>query len=469
MGLVLLALYLVGNALFLSIAVGRDQWLRSILTLWRNLSTHDDLSHGLTLSLERDAARISRQMIHRGFVGIDPGYAERELDADRAANGASNFTREPASGLAPASAYANLVVAHQPTDWAPQYHGTECQSLYPRPDCPFPGLCAPAAEGRASDQPCVVWRSGTPASLARAKGIEELASRDHTLDFDSPGRWREDDLWHPYGSTMQHNEGYAFFTPEDVQRCFMGKRVMFSGDSTIRQLFYRVVNYLRGIPTNAEHLFNWGTASYIAFSDGTDQFIPVCPNRECEIPSNAQYSILFDWHDHRNYTWNVHRIRELRADIVLQGIVYWRGCYEDPAEWRDALDALFSEGWQGQYTWYHTPEKRHSNYREFYWRNRRMRRWIREHRERGNERVNGIPGDALARLYNGREIVRDRRPIESSYDDVHFMATFLEADYPKPIKAGLQYVKTPLDWDTRDMFNFNLMQLWLNGICRPTT
>lgn len=200
-------------------------------------------------------------MLHRGFVGIDRGYAERELDADRAANGASNFTREPASGLAPASAYANLVVAHPPADWTAQYQGSGCQSTYPLKDCPFPGLCAPVSEERKMhelDQPCVVWRSGIPASLRRvissAGHTVDSASREHTLDFDSPGRWLDDDLWHPCASTqsslrvlvlkdanidgsdMHHNEGYAFFTPEDVQRCFMGKRIMLTGDSMVRQL-----------------------------------------------------------------------------------------------------------------------------------------------------------------------------------------------------------------------------------------
>lgn len=294
------------------------------------------------------------------------------------------------------------------------------------------------------------------------------AKRADVLDFDSPGRWLEDDLWHPYGPEMHHDEGYAFFTPEDAQRCFMGKRIMFSGDSMIRQLYTRVINYVRGIPTNAEHLYNWGTGSYIAFPDGTDRFTPECPDRRCEIPSDSLYSIVFDWHDHQNYTWDVQRVLDLRADVVIQSIVYWRGCYEDLNELRDAFDRLLPD-WRGHYTWYHTPEKRNSNYREFYWRNRRMRRWIERHRAAGDTRLNALPADRLARLHNGRHIVRDRRPIKSAYDDVHFMATFLEADYPKPIKAGLQYVKAPMDWDTRDMFNFNLMQLWLNGICRPTT
>lgn len=67
-GLALLAVYLVANALFLSVAVGRDQWLRSILTWWRNLSSHDDLSHGLTLSLERDAARYAIRSVEMANV-----------------------------------------------------------------------------------------------------------------------------------------------------------------------------------------------------------------------------------------------------------------------------------------------------------------------------------------------------------------------------------------------------------------
>jgi len=71
------------------------------------------------------------------------------------------------------------------------------------------------------------------------------------------------------GPELPHSDGYTFFTPEDVHRCFVGKRIVFSGDSLIRQLFTRTINYLRGTPTNAEHLFNWGTGSYVAFPNGT--------------------------------------------------------------------------------------------------------------------------------------------------------------------------------------------------------
>ena len=128
---------------------------------------------------------------------------------------------------------------------------------------------------------------------------------------------------------------------------------------------------------------------------------------------------------------------------------------------RSSLESILlapSADWRGQYTWVHTPEKRNSNYREFYWRNRRMRRWIERLRENGDFRVNAIPGDELARQFNGRNMVRDRRPIRSGFgqwlviktkppshrpniDDVHFMATFLEADYPNPLKVGFLFLK----------------------------
>ena len=143
-------------------------------------------------------------MLDLGFAGVDPDYATYELDADRAENGANNFTVEPASGLAPASAYAHLFVARPPSDWQPQYHGHECMSRYPLHHCPFPGLCAPATATHNTDdsRPCAVWHTGQSRSLQRAldSGMsahrDPAASRRDTQDYDAPGRWI-DSLWHP--------------------------------------------------------------------------------------------------------------------------------------------------------------------------------------------------------------------------------------------------------------------------------
>jgi len=149
--------------------------------------------------------RIARLLLDEGWRGIDSDYAERELEFDRTANGARNFTIDSRSGLAPASAFRGLFISDPPTQWTPQYSGHDCLSRYPLRHCPFPGLCAPAAPEHAADsaQPCAVWRSGEVHSLKRAidSGMptlrrDERATRVGTQNFDSPGRWL-DHLWHP--------------------------------------------------------------------------------------------------------------------------------------------------------------------------------------------------------------------------------------------------------------------------------
>ena len=150
--------------------------------------------------------------------------------------------------------------------------------------------------------------------------------------------------------------------------------------------------------------------------------MPACPDRHCDIPPESLYSLQFDWHDHLNGTFNVGRLVDMRADVVVQSVLYWRGCYEDLDWMRSSVESnLLSPkaAWRGQYSWVHTPEKRDSNYREFYWRNRRMRRWVERLRAHGERRVNMIPADELARLHNGRMVVRDRRPITSSFGMHH--------------------------------------------------
>ena len=65
------------------------------------------------------------------------------------------------------------------------------------------------------------------------------------------------------------NKTYHFFTPEDIHRCFAGKRIVMQGDSMIRQVYSRLINYLRLIPTHCEHVFSFTTSSYSVFRNGT--------------------------------------------------------------------------------------------------------------------------------------------------------------------------------------------------------
>ncbi|KZV86927.1 hypothetical protein EXIGLDRAFT_774131 [Exidia glandulosa HHB12029] len=438
-------------------------------------SLPDSMSRAYRRSFTRPAARIPRLLLSRSLVGIDPTYASAELDDDKRENGGYNYTIEPASGLSPSSAYANLVVSDPAPDVLaalPQYRGEHCLSTYPLSVCPFPGLCSPPADELERGLPCAVWGTGkaesihryevAPRELAHARDLEQV------LDWDAPGRW-VGDLWHPYnsGAAKQQGRTFHYFTPDEMHACLRGKRIVVQGDSMLRQFFSRIISYSRLQPTSCEHIFNWGTAMYNVFSNGSDSFEPACPDRKCVFPDEALYTVIFDWHDEYSPEGNIARWKAMEADIVVQGTVYWIGSDIDLVDIRNSLRNLAGSEWNGQFSWFLSPEKTIDWYDQYDWRNGQMRELFAELRANG-ARMNLLPVDRLARVNNGRRIVRDRRPVTSGYDDVHFKCGFTDSDYPNPLKPGLQHVKAPMDWDARDVFNLNILQLWLNGICDPS-
>ena len=77
------------------------------------------------------------------------------------------------------------------------------------------------------------------------------------------------DLWQPDETNKTHAQPWHFFTPEEIHQCFIGKRIVFQGDSMIRQIMTRLVFYLRMYPTMCEHQYHFGTARYYAFKNGS--------------------------------------------------------------------------------------------------------------------------------------------------------------------------------------------------------
>ncbi|KZV85298.1 hypothetical protein EXIGLDRAFT_726319 [Exidia glandulosa HHB12029] len=404
-------------------------------------------------------------------------YAEKELAQDMDLHGGNNETVDPRSGKSPANAFRDIVVAHPSADvraLEPQFRGTRCLHHYPLDVCPFPGLCPPAAddaEDKSNTKPCGEWGEGRPASLKRFLDKGGLHAnrtfRDEPLDWDVPGRWKGD-LWHPYGGPTAPAHRYHFYTPEDLHQCFRGKRIVFQGDSIVRQMFSRLVQYMRLQATNCEHVFSWSTASYQVFPNGKDKFVPDCPDRKCSFPDDALYTIMYDWHEPQDEHKNLARLVELGADAVVHAITYWIGSDVDLVQSREAMDKLFADPtWKGQFSWHLSPEKTVDWYDQYDWRNANMRKFFSDWKAKGKKGLNLVPMDRLARTNNGRRIVRDRRPVDSEYDDVHFMCDYINTELWKPMEPGLQNLKAPMDWDARDVVNLNAIQLWANSICEP--
>lgn len=99
------------------------------------------------------------------------------------------------------------------------------------------------------------------------------------------------------GKEVPAGQRFHFFTPEEVHQCFKGKRLVVQGDSMMRQFFHRLVNYLRQIPTSCEPSLHRTTGEYMVFTNGSDHYELVCPDRNCPRYDNALYRIFWDWGD----------------------------------------------------------------------------------------------------------------------------------------------------------------------------
>jgi hypothetical protein len=256
---------------------------------------------------------------------------------------------------------------------------------------------------------------------------------------------------------------YRIFSPAEANMCLKDKTIFFIGDSMVRQAYVRLIHFLRGVPTACEHVWNWGTSFYGAYKNGTDYYQPACDGRVCTYPSDPLYKIIFEWHDDKNPSVNIDRILDRKPDIAIHGLVYWLNPEEDFTGVRNEIRRLYDSGWDGALSWFMTPERvlRDHTYK---WRNSEMRKFIAEFREETGKAINGIPVDQICTPRSGCTLDRNRRPIKSPWPDVHWMCHF-DSPYPQPIPPGLGGMKFPPGPDARDLFNFNLVQLWLNGIC----
>ena len=134
-----------------------------------------------------------------------------------------------------------------------EYAGSTCLSHSPDSVCPIPGQCAPPGDEAAQrlvqeNGPCLHWRSGrlahpvslTPHDVQRARLVQPFTAR-----WEADGTW-DGRAWFPRPATSRPK--YRSFTPQDMHRCLAGKRVLFQGDSMVRQIKNRLVHWSREIP-----------------------------------------------------------------------------------------------------------------------------------------------------------------------------------------------------------------------------
>ena len=120
------------------------------------------------------------------------------------------------------------------------------------------------------------------------------------------GAWTSDNSWVPHECAADGRT--VVLSRASLLRCVAGRVVLFEGDSFTRQLFLRLIWWLRGSPVVVEHYFHRDGA--YEFDEQKDEF---------EIVSSEFKKSPSDWRPHRDHYFENNRSRLLqRLETALE-------------------------------------------------------------------------------------------------------------------------------------------------------
>ena len=99
--------------------------------------------------------------------------------------------------------------------------------------------------------------------------MEEHSWSNNTGEATPSGTWMTGASWLP--DVRWASQGFAWLSPSDVLSCLAGRIVIFEGDSLTRQVFLRLVWWLRGTTHMVEHYFSQHAA--YTFNSTHDSFV----------------------------------------------------------------------------------------------------------------------------------------------------------------------------------------------------
>ncbi|GFR51763.1 hypothetical protein Agub_g14219 [Astrephomene gubernaculifera] len=371
--------------------------------------------------------------------------------------------------------------------YTPFYRGTKCLSYYTEPQCPVRGVCDPHDH-------CVLWGTGSfnwefedrfhhydymnyyaPPTLPpdviyanRTRYVIHPYAPPNTRmcrDIDVPGFWWGGQ-WHFGNETSQALDPQCVFQRlkrRDIIECLHGKKVLFMGDSLVRQVFLRLVFYLRGYESVMEHYFHMD-AAYTYFNDASDSLL-VDKNAISvygrPLNPNEVFTVGFAWY--REPDDYVKVLNTSSPDYAIFGGLFTPTKGDDCGSiTRSAVERMVQFGsatgkpsrllLQMPHTGVHSSALL-DGYAS------RARALVGKLRGANlPTRIDIVPVDVMSVKST---FLRNELEFRSGWPTgLHYQCSFL-GEYPVPIHA----FKTPPDYDCRDLMNFNTLMLMLNSLC----
>jgi hypothetical protein len=327
------------------------------------------------------------------------------------------------------------------------YQGGYCRAdnEWPAAECPLPGgACYPGSN-------CSQFTAGRfAAAHPKLSPAEDQHTTAKCADSDMPGhvssdRWVADD---PDCEFHWHNAAEAV-------NCLRHVRLLIAGDSLLRQVFHRLVSFIRGFPSVIEHGF-WGDAAY-SLIGSEDLYLPLT-----RLPAvrgqGPMVEVEFQWQPAQLSVANITRTK---ADVLVLGLNYHR--VDNLSDTPAVLDQIVSNASPKYVYWVATPYLHQNQTKQQFGpafiaaigqRNSRMRDWVKAARAKWpNTSFGIIPLDAMA----------STNKFARSEDMLHFHCWIPRVRLPLPI-SHMEWRPT-MDSDCRDMAGLNVIQLVLNMMC----
>ncbi|KAI8470543.1 MAG: hypothetical protein J3K34DRAFT_255398 [Monoraphidium minutum] len=404
------------------------------------------------------------------------------------------------------------------------YQGDSCHPSFqcPTPGCHFPGL---QSYGGSPPDNCSFWETGRfkwdrltdgawrpPALGAGAPGgaagrPPPCASTDVAGQFVG-------DVWHGRqggggngsgggggggggggnSSGAAPTCGFRWFSPKEALDCLAGKRVVFSGDSLVRQLRHRLITYLRGFPVMVERTYH-AHSSYAYYANGSwDRFDAPAPlHLERPVPrslaavdagarSNGGGGGGMGPRDVRlDFLWATSEldaglIEALRPDVLVAGVHYW--VRDERQQLPAQLDGVIARTpGLSQVLWMTTPPNKLSSMADWDAKRRRRNSLMREWAAGGGAggAAKGRDKEGVAKeAAGGRRVARGVLPADKladagkyqrmQKDKMHFGCHF-EGFVESFPRIDMARWRRPAGGDCRDLLDLNLAMLLLNAAC----
>lgn len=299
--------------------------------------------------------------------------------------------------------------------YTPVYVGTQCvKGAYDPTGCPVAGACT-----YGTTDSCLLWHRGVFVEPPDWTAPALPSPKSCRAASDTAGTF-VDRVWTPDKARCR----LACFTPWQAARLLRGKRLLFSGDSLLRQLFMHFVAFLRTLDVVEQpFLFHHG-ASYQR-NQSADE---LCLEKDClgENSDAEQPNSAFDSGVHLRYVWSPRHVPgdnvtesadqdnraykfsgALSADAVVVGLLYHIPAGERLASHTPALNLMASTA---HVMWLTTPGKKYAK------RNSAMRAWAKTQRNVSVLALDRLAADGAYQSIDGKHFACN---VDARIDSAH--------------------------------------------------